>query len=84
MERCPPRLADGAPCTAWRHVLLDGVHETPLTIDALATAGSIALLGPAGVVRAVRSLDGRALAELDLAEDLHGRLDALRGAGGRP
>ena len=83
-ELLTPRLADGAPRTAWRHVLLDGVHETSLAVDLLTTATSIALLGPAGSVRAVRSLDARPLAELDLADEQRARLDVVRDREARP
>ena len=76
------RLADGAPRTAWRAVLLDGVHETSLTVDALHGAISLALLDPDGSVRTVRSVDGVVIDDAELAVELRSRLDAVVAAGG--
>jgi branched-subunit amino acid aminotransferase/4-amino-4-deoxychorismate lyase len=73
-----PRLADGAPRTAWRAALLDGVHETTLTLDELAGATSIVCLSPAGAVRPVRSIDGLVHHDESLADELDERLASLR------
>ena len=73
-----PRLADGAPRTAWRAALLDGVHETALTPEQLATASSIVCLTPQGTPCAVASIDGTAVPDQSLADELDDRLASLR------
>jgi len=77
-----PRLAHGAPRTAWREALLDGVHEAALTPEQLAAATSIVCLAPQGTLRAVASIGGTAVPDVSLADELGERLASLRQTAG--